>query len=101
MRRFFHRHRALIGYLLIVGVVVFAIELHHDQTTNELDRRDAVSCEQRNVLFENQRTVLHTLTILVQLEQSEDEHSAFETGVLNRSLERVREASARARARRC
>jgi hypothetical protein len=59
-----HRHRALIGYVFIVLMVMFALEGYQRSLHKRLDRRDAISCAQRQKLAETQRFVLQSLTTL-------------------------------------
>ena len=101
MTRTWHRHRGLIGYLFLVGVIVLAFQFRNETVNNQLDERDRISCEQRNRLATNQMLVLHTLTQLAGLEKQDDELTPFEVAVLESSLARVRAALAQSGPRPC
>jgi hypothetical protein len=61
MRKFFHQHRHLAGYLMIVAVAVLAVELHHWQTTSEINRASHEACHDAEIVSRNQRLVLSYL----------------------------------------
>lgn len=55
------RHRAVIVYVVLVLVVVAALVGYERHTNANFDRADRISCDNRRVLFANQRLVLRYL----------------------------------------
>lgn len=96
MRTWVWKHRALFGYLFLLGVTLLALEWHHDVVTEDLNRRDAISCEQRQTLAANQRMVLATLVPLVHAELREHGVPEPERGQLLAGYEALRDALATA-----
>lgn len=86
MRAFYHRHRALLGYLGIVVVAVVAVELHTVKIEHDLSTRDTRSCTQRGILAANQVFVLDTLrsVMLVDLHEALREPNTISPAFLAR-----------------
>lgn len=68
MRARLWKHRALLGYLGLVAVVLLALEIHHRASERTFTEQDRRSCEQRQVLARNQVFVLNMLTDTVRAE---------------------------------
>lgn len=71
MRAWFWKHRAVMGYLFLLAVVLLALEFHHNDTTGELNERDRISCEQRQRLATDQKLILSVLVPLTHAELRE------------------------------
>lgn len=65
VQRGWRRHRALVGYLFIVLVVVAALQVHHSRTTRELRDSDRRTCLALAKVTDNQRFVLQTLVVVI------------------------------------
>ena len=61
MRLYVHKHRALIGYLFILAVVIGALQWHHVRTTADLEVAADRACLALEQATANQRRVLATL----------------------------------------
>lgn len=92
MAHWLSKHRAVLGYLFLLAVVLIALELHHDSTTADLDKRDAISCAQRQQLASNQKLVLQNLVPLIHAELREHGVPDPERGQLLASYEALRDA---------
>lgn len=99
IRREVHRRLALIGYAALVAGVVLAFVLYQRHVNNHLSRDnhrfaqvDRISCENRRILIQNQKTVLavleRNLLQLVQVQGPSQSH--FE-----QSLVQVQQAQTR------
>lgn len=65
------RHRAAFGYLALVLVVIFALEWHHQLTTEEIRDEAYISCRNSQLVTQNQRYVLQTLSLVILSEHRE------------------------------
>ena len=65
MKGWWRRHRALIGYFVLVAVSVGGALLYQSHTVHILKVHDEHSCVQRNKLASNQRFVFETLDLLL------------------------------------
>lgn len=82
-RNMWKRWRGLVGYLLIVGVAVAAVEVHHWQTTKDINDARHQACHDTEIIARNQRLVLN---YLLQLNAEQQRAHAKE---LNAALARV------------
>ena len=58
------RHRALIGYLLLIVVVLVSLELYHQREEGRIERVQQLSCENTSLVIANQKLVLRSLISL-------------------------------------
>lgn len=92
MRDFLWRHRALFGYVFLVTVAVFAVELHHHQTNNEINANaarieanaDAV-CHAAKEVTANQEFILKTQLMIIRHEHRLT--NGFALGLVRRETE--------------
>lgn len=59
------KHKALIGYLVLVSLVFVLVEVHQERDQHAINRQQRIACTNANRIATNQRLVL---TNLIQLQ---------------------------------
>lgn len=79
MRDLLWKYRALIGYLFLLAVTLFALSQHQHAIARDDAARDRQSCAQRQVLARNQAFVLRALSNVLRAEIHDDAEAMSES----------------------